>query len=325
MGLQTCECAVLIGSHQTRISRYIRGQDRSETAFDGLFHSSPSRTEYSTTVIAGTQEKHRTARRGALSVFAADQNARVCPPLNFRFFWQTPALAMVETRRATAEPTGDGRCRRPEFPAWLSRRRLTTDCPVPVLPGTTEASVGGNLPRELKVGSGTVQRSRRRWSSRDKRIAAVGHGQRHQADLRARARRRPRPRRELLQHNQVGAGAPRPRNQLAAIAAHQASEIRSLPWQRARRSGKSPPHARGLARTISASPLPDTSGPGESRSVTGSSTPRARQERSSTPRSDSTKKRRPAPKGAGDSRDCRAALRRSGLDPSCVNNGRRAA
>jgi hypothetical protein len=64
---------------------------------------------------------------------------------------------MVETRRATTDPTGDARHGGLEFPAWLSRHRLTTDCLVAVLPGTTEASVGGNLPRE-KVGSGTTQR-----------------------------------------------------------------------------------------------------------------------------------------------------------------------
>ena len=60
------------------------------------------------------------------------------------------------------------------------------------------------------------------------------------------------------------------RNQLAEIAVRQASAIRSLPWQRARRSRKSPPHARGFARTISASPLPGTNGLAGSRSVMGS-------------------------------------------------------
>jgi len=73
MRLEAIERAFLVRSHQPRVARHIGGEDRGETAFDGLFHSSPSRTEYSTTVIAGTQEKHRTARRGALSVFAADQ------------------------------------------------------------------------------------------------------------------------------------------------------------------------------------------------------------------------------------------------------------
>jgi hypothetical protein len=77
-------------------------------------------------------------------------------------------------------------------------------------------------------------------------------------------------------------------NQLAEIAVRQASAIRSLPWQRARRSGKSPPHARGFAR--SASPLPGTNGLAGSRSVMGSSTPRTRRERNSTPRPNSTEK-----------------------------------
>ena len=94
----------------------------------------------------------------------------------------------------------------------------------------------------------------------------------------------------LLQHNQAAAGGPQRRNRLAAIAARRASAIRSLPWQRARHSGKLPPHARRHAQTISASPLPGTSGPAESRSATGSSTQRTRQEPSSTPWSESTQR-----------------------------------
>ena len=65
-----------------------------------------------------------------------------------------------------------------------------------------------------------------------------------------RARRRPRRHKGSLKHNRVGDGAPKPPNQLASIAVRQASAIRSLAWQRARHSRKSPPHARGFARTI---------------------------------------------------------------------------
>jgi hypothetical protein len=39
MGLQALERAVLVGAHQPRIARHIGGQNRGETAFDGLFHS----------------------------------------------------------------------------------------------------------------------------------------------------------------------------------------------------------------------------------------------------------------------------------------------
>jgi hypothetical protein len=95
----------------------------------------------------------------------------------------------------------------------------------------------------------------------------------------------------LLQHDQVGSRAPRSRNQLAASAVCRTSLTKSLPWPLARRSRKSPLHARALAPTMSALPFPGTSGPAESRSVTGSSTPRGRPERSDTPRSDSIEKR----------------------------------
>jgi hypothetical protein len=91
--------------------------------------------------------------------------------------------------------------------------------------------------------------------------------------------------------DQVGARAPRSRNQLAASAVCRTSLTKSLAWQLARRSRKSPLHARALAPTMLALPFPGTSGPAESRSVTGSSTPRSRPERSNTPRSDSIEKR----------------------------------
>src|SRR6185437_14692438 len=48
-------------------------------------------------------------------------------------------------------------------------------------------------------------------------------------------------------------GAPQQRNQVVEIPAHRASAIRSLPWQRARRSRKSLPHAKAFGRTTSAS------------------------------------------------------------------------
>src|SRR5262249_60537824 len=114
------------------------------------------------------------------------------------------------------------------------------------------------------------------------RATARARGQ--DGGLRARRQRR------LLQRNQVDADAPQRRNRLASIAARQASAIKSLPWQLARRSRKSPPHARGFARTISASPLPGTNGLAGSRSVMGSSTPGTRRERNSTPPPNSTEK-----------------------------------
>jgi hypothetical protein len=48
-----------------------------------------------------------------------------------------------------------------EIPAWLSRHRLTTDCPVAVCPDPTDASVGRLIHASPEVGSGTVQRIRR--------------------------------------------------------------------------------------------------------------------------------------------------------------------
>ena len=62
----------------------------------------------------------------------------------------------------------------------------------------------------------------------------------------------------------------------AAGAAHQASAIRSLPWQAVRRSRKSPLHARALAQIMSAPPFPGTSASAASKSATGNSTPRSR-------------------------------------------------
>ena len=64
------------------------------------------------------------------------------------------------------------------------------------------------------------------------------------------------------------------------------SPIRSLPWQMARRSRKSLPHARGLAQTMSAWRLPGTSGLAALKNATGSSTLRSRWRRCNPPRSD---------------------------------------
>jgi acyl-CoA reductase-like NAD-dependent aldehyde dehydrogenase len=93
-------------------------------------------------------------------------------------------------------------------------------------------------------------------------------------------------RRRLLQRDYAGAGALRPQNQLAAAAARRASTIRFLPWQPARRSKKSPLHARALARTMSAPRLPDTSGPAASKSAMGSSMPHSRAGPSNASRSE---------------------------------------
>jgi hypothetical protein len=49
-----------------------------------------------------------------------------------------------------------------------------------------------------------------------------------------------------------------------------------LPWQPARRSRRSPPHAKALAQTMSAPPSPGTSGLAALKSAKGSSTPRSR-------------------------------------------------
>ena len=85
----------------------------------------------------------------------------------------------------------------------------------------------------------------------------------------------------------------------AASALHPPLAIRCLLWQMARRSGKSPLHARELARTMSAPPLPATSGLAVSKSATGSSTPRRRRRRCSAPRCDSGIKRVPRGNASG--------------------------
>src|SRR3954465_1695011 len=89
----------------------------------------------------------------------------------------------------------------------------------------------------------------------------------------------------LLQRD-PDARAPGPENQLAARAPHPPSAIRCLLWQMARHSRKSPRHARELARTMSAPPLPATSGLAASKSATGSSTPVRRRRRCSAPPTD---------------------------------------
>jgi len=71
-----------------------------------------------------------------------------------------------------------------------------------------------------------------------------------------------------------------------ASAARQPWGIRSLPWQPARRSRKSPPPARELARTMSASSSLGTNGLAASKSATGNSTPRSPPRRSNARRSD---------------------------------------
>src|SRR5580704_12703085 len=100
-------------------------------------------------------------------------------------------------------------------------------------------------------------------------------------------RRRPPQRRQPVQRGQAGAGAPRTQNRLAASAPHRPLVKRSLPWQTAKRSRKSPRHARGLVQTMSAWPLRGTSGLAASKSATGSYTQAKRQTRRNTQRSDS--------------------------------------
>src|SRR5262249_37135893 len=75
-----------------------------------------------------------------------------------------------------------------------------------------------------------------------------------------------------------------PQNPLAANAAHRASVIGFLRWQLARRSRKSPLHARALAQTMSALPFPGISELDASKSAMGSSMPRARHKRNTGPR-----------------------------------------
>jgi hypothetical protein len=92
---------------------------------------------------------------------------------------------------------------------------------------------------------------------------------------RLRPRRPPRQRRPLPRSRVVNRAA-RPQNQPLAGRPRRASAIRSLPWQTARRSKKSPMHAKGFAPTMSASPSPGTSGPAASKSAMGSSMRRNR-------------------------------------------------
>src|SRR5215471_16439840 len=101
-----------------------------------------------------------------------------------------------------------------------------------------------------------------------------------------------RPRRDKLplHRDDGGASAPQPENRLASVARRRWG-IRSLPWQPAKRSRKSPLHARALAQTTSASFLPDTNGLAASKSATGNSTPNSRPGRNNAPRSDPYKRR----------------------------------
>jgi len=86
---------------------------------------------------------------------------------------------------------------------------------------------------------------------------------------------RPRGRRRATAGKPAGAGA-----------ARRPWGIRSSPWQPARRSRKSPPHAREFARTMSASSSLGTSGLAASKSVTGSSMPHRQRGRRNLARSD---------------------------------------
>jgi hypothetical protein len=80
------------------------------------------------------------------------------------------------------------------------------------------------------------------------------------------------PKAAIMQRGHAGAVALRPQNQLAASILRRPSAIRYLPWQTAKRSRKSPRHARELARTMSASSLPGTNVLAASKSATVSST-----------------------------------------------------
>ena len=88
--------------------------------------------------------------------------------------------------------------------------------------------------------------------------------------------RRPRRPRRPLQPSRVVDRAARPQNQRLAERPRRASAIRSLPWQTARRSRKSPRHATGFAPTMSASPSRGINEPAASKSATGSSMRRNR-------------------------------------------------
>src|SRR5215472_4794880 len=99
-------------------------------------------------------------------------------------------------------------------------------------------------------------------------------------------RRRRQQRKQLLQRDDADAGVLRPENQRPTSAPHRPWGIRSSPWRPAKRSRKSPLHARALAQTTSASSLPDTNGLAASKSATGNSTLYSRPERTNAPRSD---------------------------------------
>ena len=87
---------------------------------------------------------------------------------------------------------------------------------------------------------------------------------------------------------------------LAASAVRRTSATRSWRWQPARRSRKSPLHARALAPTMSAPPFPAISGRAASKSAMGNSTPYSQRARSNRPRSDTgIKECRSTPKGVG--------------------------
>jgi hypothetical protein len=98
--------------------------------------------------------------------------------------------------------------------------------------------------------------------------------------------RRLRQRRQPLQRDDTGARPRRLQKPLAANAVRRTSATRSLRWQPARRSRRSPPHARALAPTMSAPRFPGTSGRAASKSAMGNSTPNSQRGRSNRPRSD---------------------------------------
>jgi len=85
--------------------------------------------------------------------------------------------------------------------------------------------------------------------------------------------RRLRQRSQSLQRDDTGARPRRLQNPLAANTVRRTSATRSLRWQPARRSRKSPLHARALAPTMSAPRFPGTSGRAASKSAMGNSTP----------------------------------------------------
>src|ERR1700730_1285363 len=78
----------------------------------------------------------------------------------------------------------------------------------------------------------------------------------------------------------------RPQKPLAASAVRRTSATRSSRWQPARRSRKSPLHARALAPTMSMPRLLGTSGRASSKSAMGNSTPYRQPGRTNRPRSD---------------------------------------